>query len=68
MTLTLLIAVFFVFSKLIHINIHLLGFYKKLRVEMISSNRLLYIIDFESLKETERQIIMKFLVNYWLFP
>ena len=31
---------------------------------MIASNRMLFIIDFESLKEAERQIILKFLVKY----
>ncbi|TNV73323.1 hypothetical protein FGO68_gene8425 [Halteria grandinella] len=53
LTVTLLLAVYFVFSM-----------YVKLRKEMLASNRLLYIIDFESLQEAERQIILKFLMNY----
>lgn len=36
----------------------------KLRKEMLASNRLLYIVDFDSLKEVEKQIILRFLVNY----
>jgi hypothetical protein len=38
--------------------------YQKLKREMLLSNKLLYIIDFESLKELERAIILKFLQNY----
>ena len=53
LSVTLMVALVFV-----------LNIYKKLRQEMLLSNKLLYIIDFESLNETERQIIIRFLVNY----
>ncbi len=50
---TLLVSIYFVSSM-----------YQKLKREMLLSNKLLYIIDFESLKELERNIILKFLQNY----
>jgi hypothetical protein len=50
---TFLISVYFVTSM-----------YQRLKREMLLSNKLLYIIDFESLKELERSIILKFLQNY----
>ncbi len=38
--------------------------YQKLRREMLHSNKLLYIIDFEALKDFERASVPQFLQNY----
>ena len=51
-------------STLILCLVFLLSIYQLMRREMLLSNRLLYIIDFSSLKEHERAIILKFLQNY----
>ena len=42
----------------------ILNIYKNLKKEMLLSNKLLYIIDFESINDKDRGVVIKFLQNY----
>lgn len=61
---TIILLVIFIAYLILIILITLvftLGMYQKLKKIMLQSNRLLYIIDFESLTDLERQRILRFL-------
>ena len=61
---TIILLVIFIAYLILIIIVTLvftLGMYQKMKKIMLQSNRLLYIIDFESLTDLERQRILRFL-------